>query len=176
MSASDRSTPPELTHINSAGEAHMVDVSAKNESRRTAVASGVIRMTAAAFAAVRDNTVAKGDVLGVARIAGIMAAKRTPELVPMCHSIALSHVAVALELDEMLPGVSVEATVGATDVTGVEMEAIVAVTIALTTIYDMVKSVDRSMVISDIRLVRKSGGKSGDYHARATTDATSRAT
>ena len=166
MSTSDHSTPRELTHINSAGEAHMVDVSGKNESRRTAVASGTIRMTAAAFAAVRDNAVAKGDVLGVARVAGIMAAKRTPDLIPMCHSIALAHVTVALVLDEALPGVRVEATAVATDVTGVEMEAIVAVTIALTTIYDMVKSMDRSMVIGDVRLLRKSGGKSGDYNAR----------
>lgn len=143
----------------------MVDVSGKAESRRTAVASGVIRMSRAAFDAIRDNTIAKGDVLGVARVAGIMAAKRTPELIPMCHSIALSHVAIALTLDESLPGVHAEATCAATDVTGVEMEAIVAVTVALATIYDMAKSVDRSMVIDDVRLMSKNGGKSGDYSA-----------
>ena len=165
MSASNNSSPHDLTHTNSAGEAHMVDVSNKTESRRIAVASGVIRMKRTAFDAIRDNTIAKGDVLGVARVAGIMAAKRTPELIPMCHSIALSHVAIALTLDESLPGVHAEATCAATDVTGVEMEAIVAVTVALATIYDMAKSADRSMVIGDVRLLSKSGGKSGDYRA-----------
>ena len=152
----------------------MVDVSEKTESRRTAIAGGTIRMTQAAFAAIRDNTAAKGDVLGVARVAGIMAAKRTPELIPMCHAIALSHVAIALTLDGSLPGINAEATVVATDVTGVEMEAIVAVTVALSTIYDMVKSVDRSMVISDVRLLSKSGGKSGDYRVGRVDDTIAR--
>ena len=141
----------------------MVDVSAKAETRRTATASGVIRMTSDAFCAIRDNTIIKGDVLGVARIAGIMAAKRTADLIPLCHPIVLSHVDVVLLLDDSLPGARAEATATATGATGVEMEAIVAVTVALTTIYDMAKSADRTMVIGDIRLLRKSGGKSGDY-------------
>lgn len=158
-----------LTHTNAAGEAHMVDVSAKTPSRREAVATGTIRMTPVALAAVRDNTIAKGDVLGIARVAGIMAAKRTSELIPLCHPVALSQVEVSLEIDESLPGVRGLATAIATGATGVEMEAIVAMTIALTTIYDMAKSADRSMVIGEIRLLRKSGGKSGDYIAAETS-------
>lgn len=154
-----------LTHTNASGEARMVDVSTKPDTRREATAAGTIRMTPAAFAAIRGNEIAKGDVLGVARLAGIMAAKRTSDLIPLCHPIALSHVDVILSLDESLPGVRAEATATATGATGVEMEAIVAATIALTTIYDMAKSVDRSMVIGDVRLLRKSGGKSGDYAA-----------
>ena len=118
-----------------------------------------------ALSAIRNNTIAKGDVLGVARIAGIMAAKRTSDLIPLCHPIALSHVDVVLSIDDELPGIRAAATAAATGVTGVEMEAIVAVTVALTTIYDMAKSVDRSMVIGDVRLLKKSGGKSGDYAA-----------
>jgi cyclic pyranopterin monophosphate synthase len=141
----------------------MVDVSAKAETRRTATAAGVIRMTQDAFSAIRDNTLIKGDVLGVARIAGIMAAKRTADLIPLCHPIVLSHIDVVLSLDDSLPGARAEATATATGATGVEMEAIVAVTVALTTIYDMAKSADRTMVIDDIHLLRKSGGKSGDY-------------
>jgi cyclic pyranopterin phosphate synthase len=160
-----------LTHINSAGDAHMVDVSGKSESRREATASGSIRMTNEAFAAIRDNAMAKGDVLGVARVAGIMGAKRTPDLIPLCHPIGLASVEVALALDESLPGVRAEATAVATGATGVEMEAIVAVTIALTTVYDMAKSADRSMVIGDVRLLRKSGGKSGNYDATAAAGA-----
>jgi len=131
-------------------------------------------MSHAAFAAIRNNALAKGDVLAVARIAGIMAAKRTPELIPLCHVVALSHAAIELALDDALPGVTVEATVVTTDVTGVEMEAIVAVTIALATIYDMAKSVDRAMVISDVRLLSKSGGKSGDFRAGAPGSNTTR--
>lgn len=122
-------------------------------------------MTPEAFAAIRDNSIVKGDVLGVARIAGIMAGKRTAELIPLCHPIALSYIDVVLALDDSLPGVRVEATAVATGPTGVEMEAIVAVTIALTTVYDMAKSADRAMVIGEVRLLRKSGGKSGDYSA-----------
>lgn len=143
----------------------MVDVSAKTASLRTAIAGGSIRMSVSALAAIRDNDIAKGDVLGVARVAGIMAAKRTAELIPMCHTVALSHVDVELSLDDTIPGVQARATVVATDVTGVEMEAIVAATVALATIYDMAKSVDRSMVIGDVRLLEKSGGRSGDYRA-----------
>lgn len=145
----------------------MVDVSNKSGTRREATAGGSIRMTRGAFEAIRDNTIAKGDVLGVARIAGIMAAKRTSEMIPLCHAISLSLVDVSLTLDESLPGIRGEATAVATGATGVEMEAIIAVTIALTTIYDMAKSADRSMVIGDVRLLRKSGGKSGDYTAAA---------
>jgi len=157
-----------LTHTDGAGQAHMVNVSSKPDTRREATASGSIRMTQSAFEAIRDNAIAKGDVLGVARIAGMMAAKRTSELIPLCHPIALSLVDIALTLDESLPGVRGVATAVATGATGVEMEAIIAVTIALTTIYDMAKSADRSMIIGDVRLLRKSGGKSGDYVAEST--------
>lgn len=152
-----------LTHVDASGAASMVDVGDKPDTRREATAAGTIRMAHAAFMAIRDNAITKGDVIGVARIAGIMAAKRTSELVPLCHPIALARVDVQLELDEALPGVRAQATAVATGKTGVEMEAIIAVTIALTTVYDMAKSVDRSMVIGDVRLLRKSGGKSGDY-------------
>jgi cyclic pyranopterin phosphate synthase len=157
-----------LTHTDGAGQAHMVNVSSKPDTRREATASGSIRMTQSAFEAIRDNAIAKGDVLGVARIAGMMAAKRTSELIPLCHPIALSLVDIALTLDESLPGVRGVATAVATGATGVEMEAIIAVTIGLTTIYDMAKSADRSMIIGDVRLLRKSGGKSGDYVAEST--------
>jgi len=152
-----------LTPTDAAGEARMVDVSSKPGTRREATASGSIRMTLCAFEAIRDNALAKGDDLGVARIVGIMAAKRTSEMIPLCHPIALSLVDVSLTLDESLPGVRCEATAVATGATGVEMEAIIGVTISLTTIYDMAKSADRSMVIGDVRLLRKGGGKSGDY-------------
>lgn len=163
MSHTDDRAPAALSHINAAGQAHMVDVSTKAETRRTATATGVIRMTQDAFSAIRDNALRKGDVLGVARIAAIMAAKHTADLIPLCHPVVLSHIDVVLTPDESLPGVRAEATATATGATGVEMEAIVAVTIALTTVYDMAKSADRTMVIGDIRLLRKSGGRSGDY-------------
>jgi cyclic pyranopterin monophosphate synthase len=146
---------PRLSHTNAAGEARMVDVSSKADTLRTATAGGNIRMSAAAITAIRDNAIAKGDVLGVARIAGIMAAKRTAELIP--------HVDITLSIDETISGIHAEATAVSTGATGVEMEAIVAVSIALATIYDMAKSVDRSMVIGGVRLLRKSGGKSGEY-------------
>lgn len=158
-------TDDRLTHLSATGEAHMVDVSAKPASRREATAAGTIRMTRDAFDAIRANAIGKGDVLGVARVAGIMAAKRTAELIPLCHPITLSHADVIVFLDESMPGVRAEATAVATGPTGVEMEAIVAVTVALATIYDMAKSVDRAMVINDVRLLRKSGGKSGEYIA-----------
>jgi len=158
---------PRLSHTNAAGEAHMVDVSAKAETLRSATASGNITMSAVAVAAIRDNMIAKGDVLGVARIAGIMAAKRTADLIPLCHQIALSHVDVVVSIDDSISGIHAEATAVSTGTTGVEMEAIVAVSIALATIYDMAKSVDRSMVIGGVRLLRKSGGKSGEYAAGA---------
>jgi cyclic pyranopterin phosphate synthase len=151
----------ELTHVDADGAARMVDVSGKSETARLARAAGSIRMRRSTFEAVRDNAVAKGDVLGVARIAGVMAAKRTAELVPLCHPLPLDDVQVELVLDAALPGVQVEAVARTTGRTGVEMEAITAVSIALVTIYDMAKALDREMVISDIRLLEKSGGRSG---------------
>jgi cyclic pyranopterin phosphate synthase len=150
-----------LTHVDAAPAARMVDVSAKVETAREARAAGSIRMQRATFEAVRDNVVAKGDVLGVAKVAGIMAAKRTAELVPLCHPLPLDDVQVELVLDDGLPGVRVEAVARTTGRTGVEMEAITAVSIALVTIYDMAKALDREMVITDIMLLEKSGGRSG---------------
>ena len=150
-----------LSHVGADGSAQMVDVSAKPATARVARARGAIRMEKTALAAIRSHTIAKGDVLSVARVAGIMAAKRTAELIPLCHPLALDDVQVALTLDQRLPGIRVEAVVRTTGKTGVEMEAIVAVTVALVTVYDMAKSVDRGMTIGDISLVEKSGGRSG---------------
>jgi cyclic pyranopterin phosphate synthase len=141
----------------------MVDVSSKPDTVRRAVARGTIRMKPATLDAIRRNQMRKGDVLGVARIAGVMAAKRTSELIPLCHSIPIHDVQVAISPDDVLPGLRVEATVVTTGKTGVEMEAITAVTIALVTIYDMAKAMDRGMVIGDIFLVAKSGGRSGEF-------------
>ncbi|MGI8548696.1 MAG: cyclic pyranopterin monophosphate synthase MoaC [Gemmatimonadaceae bacterium] len=152
-----------LTHTDGSGKASMVDVGGKAATARTAVASGTIRMAAATLAAVRDNQIAKGDVLGVARIAGIMAAKRTADLIPLCHPVPVTHVDVTLQLDDSIPGVRALGTASTVAQTGIEMEAIVAVSIALTTIYDMAKSGDRAMVIGDIRLESKTGGASGSY-------------
>jgi cyclic pyranopterin phosphate synthase len=143
----------------------MVDVSEKPETARLARARGVIRMHRDALEAIRSQQAAKGDVLSVARIAGIMAAKRTAELVPLCHPLPLDEVRVDLTADAELPGVAAEALVRTTGRTGVEMEAIVAVTVALVTVYDMVKSADRFMTIGDISLVEKSGGRSGRHIA-----------
>lgn len=148
-----------LSHVNQSGEARMVDVGGKSETERQARASGSIRMRAETLAAIRDNQVKKGDVLAVARIAGIQAAKRTPELVPLCHPIPITAIEVDLALDESLPGVRVNATVRTTWKTGVEMEALTAVTVSLLTIYDMAKSLDRGMELRDISLVEKTGGK-----------------
>lgn len=145
------------------GAARMVDVSGKPESARMARATGHIRMSGATLRAIRGNEVAKGDVLGVARLAGIMAAKRTAELIPLCHPLPLTDVAVVLVPDERLPGVRAEATVRTIGRTGVEMEALTAVSVALLTIYDMAKALDRGMAISDISLAQKSGGVSGDF-------------
>jgi cyclic pyranopterin phosphate synthase len=144
----------------------MVDVGAKSKSARRAVAAGAIRMSAAAFAAVRDDSIKKGDVLGVARIAGIQAAKRTAELIPLCHPLAITSVTVDCTLDAALPGVQVRATVQTVGQTGVEMEAMTAASVALLTIYDMAKSADKAMVIEQVRLLEKSGGKSGNFRAR----------
>lgn len=150
-----------LSHVGPDGAARMVDVSGKPGTARHAVAVGNVRMSDAAFAAVRDNTVKKGDVLGVARVAGVMAAKRTADLIPLCHPLPLSDVQVALELDETLPGVRVRTTARTVGPTGVEMEAMTAACVALLTVYDMTKAMDRGMVMSDVRLVEKGGGQSG---------------
>lgn len=168
MSAGGESAPHEagMTHVGADGRATMVDVSAKPATLREAVADGVIRMRPETLAAIRANQLAKGDVLGVARIAGIMAAKRTAELIPLCHPIPLEDLQVAIETDDSLPGCRVTATARTVGRTGVEMEAMVAVSAALLTIYDMAKAIDRAMEIGQIALVRKSGGVRGDY-ARA---------
>ena len=152
-----------LSHVGPDGKAHMVDVSAKAETERRAVASGSIRMNQAAFDAIQGNSLAKGDALAVARVAGVMAAKRTAELVPLCHQLPLTDVRISLVPDSALPGIRCEAEVSTVGRTGVEMEAIVAVSVALITIYDMAKSADRNMRISDIALDLKSGGKSGEW-------------
>jgi len=154
-----------LTHLDSKGEAHMVDVSAKPATERTAVAEGHVVMSAATLDLIVKGDAAKGDVLGTARIAGIMAAKRTSELIPLCHPLALSKVTLDLAPDPALPGCRIRATVKVTGPTGVEMEALTAVSVAALTIYDMIKAVERGARIEGIHLVEKSGGKSGHYHA-----------
>ena len=153
-----------LSHVDASGAARMVDVGAKAITARSARAGGSIRMHPDALAAVRANAVRKGDVLGVARIAGIMAAKRTADLIPLCHPLPLAGVEVALTLDDALPGVRVEATVRTEARTGVEMEALTAATVALLTVYDMVKALDAAMLIGDICLLEKRGGRNGEYH------------
>ena len=154
---------PALSHVAADGAAHMVDVSAKPATARLARAAGAITMSPEALALVRANALAKGDVLGVARVAGVMAAKRTADLVPLCHPVPLTDLQVELTLDDALPGVRVEAVARTVAPTGVEMEAIVAATIALVTVYDMVKAADRAMTITDVQLLEKSGGKSGTW-------------
>jgi cyclic pyranopterin phosphate synthase len=153
----------DLTHLGADGAAHMVDVSAKANTAREAVAEGRITMSAEALEAVRAGNIKKGDVLGTARIAGIMAAKKTSELVPLCHPLMLSKIAIAFEFEDH--GIRAEARVRLNGPTGVEMEALTAVSVALLTLYDMAKALDKAMVISDIRLLSKTGGKSGDWHA-----------
>lgn len=153
-----------LTHLDAGGAAHMVDVSGKDVTAREAVATGHIAMNAEALAAIRDGSARKGDVLAVARIAGIMAAKRTSDLIPLCHPIPLSSVSIELTVGDN--GVAVTATARTSGQTGVEMEALTAASIALLTIYDMAKAIDRAMVIGPVQLAAKSGGKSGDW-ARA---------
>jgi len=152
-----------LSHVNKAGEASMVDVGGKSLMERVARARGSISMQPETLAAIRANTLKKGDVLAVARVAGILAAKRTPDLIPLCHPIPLTDVQVELRADESLPGIIAEATARATWKTGVEMEALTAVTVSLLTIYDMAKSLDRGMELNDISLLQKSGGKLGDW-------------
>ena len=152
-----------LTHIDSKGEARMVDVSAKQATERTAVAEGRVVMTRATLDLIVAGNARKGDVLGAARIAGIMAAKRTSDLIPLCHPLALSKVTLDITPDSKLPGCIVRATVKVTGPTGVEMEAMTAVSVAALTIYDMCKAIDRAMSFSDVWLVSKAGGKSGTY-------------
>ncbi|WP_420964164.1 cyclic pyranopterin monophosphate synthase MoaC [Bradyrhizobium sp. B120] len=154
-----------LTHIDAKGEARMVDVSAKPATERTAVAEGRVLMSKATLALIESGQAKKGDVLATARIAGIMAAKRTSELIPLCHPLALTKVTIDIATDEKLPGCIVRASVKVTGPTGVEMEALTAVSVACLTIYDMVKAVDRGIRIEGIHLVEKIGGKSGHYRA-----------
>lgn len=152
-----------LTHLTPAGEAHMVDVSPKAETSRVAVARGRVLMMPETLRLAAEGQAKKGDVFGVARIAGIMGAKKTHELIPLCHPLALTKVSVDIEADETLPGLRVTARVGVTGQTGVEMEALTAVSVACLTIYDMLKAADRAMRIEGIELVEKRGGKSGDW-------------
>jgi cyclic pyranopterin phosphate synthase len=152
-----------LSHVAADGTARMVDVSAKADTQRMARATGSIAMERATLDAIVANSMAKGDVLGVARLAGIMAAKKTSDLIPLCHPLALTDVAVSLTPDATLPGVRVEATAKTTGKTGVEMEALTAVSVALLTVYDMAKAMDRSMRIGDISLAQKTGGVGGEY-------------
>ena len=155
----------DLTHFDADGKAHMVNVGDKPVTDRVAVACGEIRMAAATLDRIREGGFGKGDVLGIARLAGIMGAKQTASLIPLCHPLGLDHVAVDLEMDESLPGVRITATCRVTGRTGIEMEAMTAVSVAALTIYDMCKAVDRGMQIGFIRLTHKSGGKSGDFNA-----------
>ena len=155
-----------LTHVNRSGEAHMVDVGLKRATRRRAVARGRVLMNRKAFQALGDNRLAKGDALAVARLAGIQAAKRTADWVPLCHSVPLEHVEVSIDLDEDGPAAKITATATARWTTGVEMEALVAVSAACLAIYDMAKSVDRGMTIDEVQLVSKSGGRSGSWKRR----------
>jgi cyclic pyranopterin phosphate synthase len=153
-----------LTHIDENGRARMVDVSHKNETQRRAVARGEVVMKQNTLKAIVSGNMKKGDVLNVAQLAGIMAAKRTSELIPLCHPLSISHVEVSLDPDEALPGIKILASVVTTGQTGVEMEALTAVTVAALTVYDMAKAVEKTMKITNIRLVEKYGGMSGDVH------------
>jgi len=152
-----------LTHIDAAGEAHMVDVGDKAETVRSATAEGFVRMKAETLTLIRDGNAKKGDVIGTARLAGIMAAKQTASLIPLCHPLMLTKVSLEITEDSALPGLRVTATAKLTGKTGVEMEALTAVSVACLTIYDMAKAADKGMEIGGIRLMQKSGGKSGDY-------------
>jgi cyclic pyranopterin monophosphate synthase len=154
-----------LTHLDTSGAANMVDVTDKPATDRTARAEGSIVMEPKTLALIREGDAKKGDVIGTARLAGIMAAKRTHELIPLCHPLLLTKVSVDIEPDPALPGLRVRALARVTGKTGVEMEALTAASIACLTIYDMAKAIDRGMVISGIKLIEKSGGKSGDYRA-----------
>jgi cyclic pyranopterin phosphate synthase len=155
-----------LTHFDDQGQAHMVDVSAKPVTDRLAVAEGIVRMGAETLALITEGRAKKGDVLGVARLAGIMGAKKTADLIPLCHPLPITKVALDLTPDASIPGIRVQATVKTGGQTGVEMEASTAVSVACLTIYDMVKAVEKSMTIEGIRLILKDGGKSGRYEAK----------
>ena len=158
----------DLTHLDAQGKARMVDIGAKAETARVAIASGRIRMSAEALAAIREGSVPKGDVLAAARIAGIMAAKKTADLIPLCHPLALDSVGIDLTVGD--DAVHATASAALTGKTGVEMEAMTAVCVALLTIYDMAKSLDKGMVIEDVRLIEKRGGKSGTWRAPGQAD------
>ena len=161
-----------LSHFDERGQAHMVDVAAKPATHRVAVAQGSIRMQRATYELIAAGNAKKGDVIGVARIAAIQAAKRTPELIPLCHPVALTRVAAEFVLDAQLPGVHCTVTAETVGATGVEMEALTAVQVGLLTIYDMCKAVDRGMVIEQVRLIQKRGGKSGNWAAGPAAPAT----
>lgn len=154
-----------LTHLDDQGQAHMVDVGGKAETGREASAAGRVRMRPETLALLRAGDLPKGDVLGTARVAGILAAKRTAELIPLCHPLLVTQIAVDFAFDEALPAVEIRATVRCHGQTGVEMEALTAVSVAALTIYDMAKAVERGMVIEGVRLLAKSGGKSGEWRA-----------
>jgi cyclic pyranopterin phosphate synthase len=158
-----------LTHFDAEGRAHMVDVSGKPVTDRIAVAEAAVRMQPATLAFVTEGRAKKGDVLGVARLAGIMAAKRTSDLIPLCHPLPLTRAALDLTPDPSLPGIRIRATVSTTGMTGVEMEALTAASVAALTVYDMLKAVEKGMVIQEVRLVLKDGGKSGRYDAEEGT-------
>ncbi|OQA18616.1 MAG: Cyclic pyranopterin monophosphate synthase accessory protein 2 [Chloroflexi bacterium ADurb.Bin360] len=154
---------PQLTHIDERGAARMVDVSAKQPTQREALAAGEVQMQPPTLALIQAGGVAKGDVLAVARVAGIMATKRTPELIPLCHPLPITSVTIDFEFDVERSIIAITACVRCTGITGVEMEALTAVSVAALTLYDMAKAVDRSMTIQNIRLLEKHGGKSGDW-------------
>ena len=155
-----------LTHFDTEGQAHMVDVSDKRVTDRVAVAVGHVKMAPQTFEIISEGRAKKGDVLGVARLAGIMGAKKTPDLIPLCHPLPITKVSIELTLDPDLPGVQIEATVKTTGQTGVEMEALTAVSTAALTVYDMAKAVDKTMEIGGVRVTLKDGGKSGRYEAK----------
>ena len=159
-------TSTTLTHFDSSGQAHMVDVGEKAHTKRIAIASGIISMQPATLQLIQNGDSKKGDVLGIARIAAIQGSKHTPDLIPLCHPISLTKVAVTFEIDDKNTAITLIATTETTGQTGVEMEALTAVSVGLLTIYDMCKAADRGMTISDIKLLEKHGGKSGDWVAQ----------
>lgn len=163
--SADHSVTPALSHLDAQGQAQMVDVSAKDATVRRAIAAGQVRMQATTLATIEAGNAPKGDVIGTARLAGIMAAKQTANLIPLCHPLPLQKVEVQITPDEALPGYQIQAEVKTKAETGVEMEALTAVSVAALTLYDMAKALEKSMQIEQIRLVHKTGGKSGDYQA-----------
>ncbi|MDO8300046.1 cyclic pyranopterin monophosphate synthase MoaC [Lacisediminimonas sp.] len=165
MTRKDSDAASGLTHFDDAGQAHMVDVGSKANTHRTAIATGVIRMKPETLAIIESGSAKKGDVLGIARIAAIMASKRTSDLIPLCHPLALTHVSAQFEVDTAASSIRCTVRAETAGKTGVEMEALTAVQVGLLTIYDMCKAVDRGMVIGDVKLLEKHGGKSGDWTA-----------